>query len=234
MNLIDKLLRFKKINIAVIIVCILSLVSLMIFFLYVGWWDMRKTEEIDTDAIISVSSHPELERISTHEEMSPDRQKNIVRYELNEFLQLFGNSYTTYIDNKIIIAVINNLGNVEREYYLFIGEERTGDPHWLGNNYVFFTSYCGTACRGLMLLDVRSGQRWTGVLSYLNVEHGNRKTLFHDWFDKDFEFPGFIKKIHGKFEENIPYLVFDLENEKGVEIGQKRFLFTGYALEEVE
>ena len=210
------------------------LLGISVFFLYVGLWDTREQEDTSIDVVNSKDAHTEPKSKITHEEISPDGQKKIVRYELSYIPQLFASNYITYLDNKIIVAVTNNIGDSEREYYTFIGEARTGYPHWLGNNYVFFTSYCGTSCQGLMLLDIRSGQRWSAVLSFLINEDGSRGTHFRDWFDKSFEFLGFAKKIHGEMKNNKPYLVFDMENEKAVEIGQKRFLFTGNVLEEVK
>lgn len=169
-------------------------------------------------------------RKKAYEELSPDGSKKITRYKLNDTSDLFANKYTTYLDNNVIIAVTNNLGSTEREYYIFIGEERTGEPHWLGNNYVFFTNHCGSSCQGLTLLDVRTGQRWQAVLSYLSNNNRSSETYFHDWFDKNFQFKGLVQKIHGLMENNQPYLIFDMENDKGVESGEKRFLFTGNSL----
>ncbi|MDP4011241.1 MAG: hypothetical protein Q8P72_03365 [Candidatus Roizmanbacteria bacterium] len=232
MNWKDRLYRLKKRSI--ISILIMVLLGISVFFLYVGLWDAREQEDVNIDALGEIHSNIEPKKEITHQEISPDGQKKIVRYELGYIPQLFASNYVTYLDNKIIIAVTNNVGDSEREYYTFIGEARTGYPHWLGNNYVFFTSYCGTSCQGLMLLDVRSGQRWSAILTFLSNENGSRRTHFRDWFDKSFEFPGFAKKIHGEMKNNKPYLVFDIENEKAVEIGQKRLLFTGNVLEEVE
>jgi len=172
----------------------------------------------------------EMQRRITFQEISPDNQKKAVRYELSYQPQLFSDSHTTYLDNKVIISVISNLGDVEREHYLFVGEERTGNPYWLSSNYVFFTAHCGSSCRGLTLLDARSGQRQSATLSFVFNKDGGWKTHFRDWFDRDFEFEGFVREASGEMINNKPYLIFDMENEKGVEAGQVRLLFTGKSL----
>lgn len=169
-------------------------------------------------------------REKDYEELSPDGSKKAIRYKLYYNPDLFSNNYTTYLDNNVIIAVTNNVENTEREYYIFIGDEKTGEPHWISNNYVFFTSYCGSSCQHLTLLDTRTGQKWSAVLSFSSNKDGVPITYFHDWFKNDFKFNGSIQKIYGKMESNKSYLVFDMENENGVEIGEKRFLFTGGSL----
>lgn len=172
----------------------------------------------------------QIKRKETYQELSPDKSKKISRYEISNDPSLFDSSYVTYLDNNIIIAVTNKFEEISREYYLFIGEYRTGEPHWLGNSYVFFTSHCGSSCQGLSLLDVRTGQRWFAVLSSLTFYRDKPTTNFHDWFEQDFDFIGTIKKIRGVFENNRPYLIFDMENDKGVESGEQRLLFTGSSL----
>lgn len=173
---------------------------------------------------------PAVIRERSFEELSPDGQKRIIRYEVNYVPELFSENYTTYLDNKIVIAVINNIGDVEREYFVFNGEERTGDPHWLGNRYIFFTAYCGTACQRLTLLDTQSKQTREAMISYWSKENNKQKTYFNTWFDQAFEFFGFVDKIYAEMVDNKPYLVFNISNDDGVESGQKRFLFTGNSL----
>lgn len=171
-----------------------------------------------------------ISRENTYEELSPNRDRKVVRYKLNYQPELFSKSYTTYFDNNVILAVVENIGDVERERFLFTGEERTSDPHWLGNKYLFFKAYCGSSCQGLILLDVENRQIWKGVLSYYAGKSERPKTRFSGWFDQDFEFEGSINKIHADVVDNKPYLIFDMKNEQGVQSGQKRFLFTGSKL----
>jgi len=171
-----------------------------------------------------------LNKENTYEELSPNRERKVIRYKLNYFSELFSKSYTTYLDNNVILAVVENIGDAERERFLFTGEERTGDPHWLGNKHLFFKAYCGTSCQGLILLDTENRQIWKGVLGY-HVGKGERlKTRFGGWFDQNFEIDGSVDQIHADIIDNKPYLIFDMKNEQGVESGQKRFLFTGSEL----
>lgn len=169
-------------------------------------------------------------RENTYEELSPNRDRKVIRYKLDYRPELFSKSYTTYLDNNAILAVVKNIGDVERESFLFIGEERTGNPHWLGNRYLFFKAHCGSSCQGLILLDTENRQIWNGVLSYYAGKDESQKTHFSSWFDQDFELDGSIGQIHADIVDNKPYLIFDMKNEQGVEIGQRRFLFTGSKL----
>jgi len=226
MNLIVKNILF--IRLAIGIACftfILVFIPRVLRGLFEG--DQSKITEAVGDAPKQLDR---IKREETYQELSPDRSKKISRYEISNDPSLFANSYVTYLDNNIIIAVTNNFGDTQRESYLFVGEYRTGEPHWLGNGYVFFTSHCGSSCRGLSLLDVRTGQRWSAVLSFLSIDRNRPITHFYDWFKQDFEFNGGVKKIRGVFEDNRPYLIFDMENDRGVETGEKRFLFTGSSL----
>lgn len=231
MNLKVKLPTFsKKFLVAIILVNFF-----WVIFLYVILSLDRKEKIISN--ISEASNNITLNQVeqasireNTFEELSPDGQKRIIRYEVNYLPKLFSENYTTYLDNKIVIAVINNIGDVEREYFVFNGEERTGDPHWLGNRYVFFTAYCGTACQRLTLLDTQSKQTWEAMISYWSRENDKQKTHFRNWFGQGFEFFGFIDKIYAEMDNNKPYLVFDISNDSGVESGQKRFLFTGDSL----
>jgi|GEM_PF-6114146 len=171
-----------------------------------------------------------LDRENTYEELSPNGDRKVVRYKLNYQLGLFSGSDTTYFDNNIVLALIENVGDMEREQFLFVGEERTGDPHWLGNKYIFFEAHCGTSCQGLTLLDTQNRQVWKGMLGYYAGKSERPRTNFSGWFDQDFEFEGFVNQIQADIVDNKPYLIFDMRNDQEVESGQKRFLFTGNKL----
>lgn len=185
--------------------------------------DLPYHEEVNQLETTAIRRH-------TFEELSPDNQKKVTRYETSYQQELFSGNYTTYLDNKVIIAITNNSGDAEREYYVFTGEERTGDPHWLGNQYVFFTTYCGTACQKLILLDVHSRQIREAMISYWSKENNKQKTYFNTWFDQGYEFFGLVDRVYAQMIENRPYLIFDISNDYGVESGQKKFLFTGESL----
>lgn len=228
MNLKVKIL--PTITKLIIVVACFLLILLGSFLTKSLWQEKRKQEKVLQGNSKDLKYRDQLIRKETYRELSPDGYKKITRYELSNNSELFSNSYTTYLDNNVIISVTNNLGGVEREYYIFIGEQRAGKPYWLGNNYIFFTSYCGSSCQGLTLLDVRTGKKWLAVLSSLSEEGSQPKTHFHDWFERDFEFSGFVLDVNGVMKNNEPYLLFNLKNKEGVETGQKRFLFTGNSL----
>ena len=222
MSLKAKLSTSSK-NFLVTIILVSSFWLVLLFILLI-WNKSESNNKIPTQL------EPEVVRESTFEELSPDGQKKVIRYEVGYLPQLFSENYTTYLDNNITIAVINNIGDVEREYFVFNGEERTGNPHWLGNRYVFFTAYCGTACQGLTLLDTQSKQSWKAMISHWSRENDKQKTYFSTWFNQGFEFFGLVDKIYAEMVGNKPYLVFDINNDSGIESGQKRFLFTGNSL----
>ncbi len=176
------------------------------------------------------NNYEALDRKNTYEELSPNGNRKVIRYKLNYHSELFSENYTTYLNNNVILAVVEKNGDTERENFLFVGEERTGDPHWLGNKYLFFKAYCGTSCQGLVLLDTENNQVWKGALGYFSGKDEKPRTSFSGWFDQDFRFEDSVSQIHAAIIDNKPYLIFDMENGQGVESGQKRFLFTGNKL----
>lgn len=103
-----------------------------------------------------------------YEEFSPDRSKKIILYKTAFNRNFYSGYYNDYFYNNIIVAAVD-IEN-QREYYVFTGEERTGDPHWLGNNRVFFTTHCGTACKGVYLVDTRNRETQLAVWGYLFSE----------------------------------------------------------------
>lgn len=226
MNLKDKIFHFVRESRAVVaVIAILLLASIALIYL----WEIKSSDITLSNSCENTGNKEATRREKTNEELSPDGSKKVTRYEVSYSPDLFDNNHTTYLDNKVIIAVTRDVGNAEREYYIFTGEERTNDPHWLGSNHVFFKSYCGSSCQGLTLVDINTRQKWQGVISYLPYEES--KTHFSGWFDESFELEGSIDEVYAILEDNKPYLVFDLINENRVESGQKRFLFTGKSLD---
>lgn len=171
------------------------------------------------------------ERKNTFEEVSPDGEKKIIRYELNYLPRLFSDNYKTYLNNKIIISLIENVTSKwERETYIVVDEERIGDPHWLGNKFIFFSAHCGSSCQRWDLLDIETGQRRTAVLSNLPKIDGEFEFRWSDWFGGFHIFDEVLYNLHVEMIGNKPYLIFDSKNTQGVENGQKKFLFTGDSL----
>ena len=165
-----------------------------------------------------------------YEELSPDGLNKIISYKTLFDPSFYGDYYKEYFDNNIIISARDMEDG--RENYIFIGG-RLGEPKWLGNVYVFFTSYCGSSCQGIYLVNVFNKETEHGVLSYMT--QGDNKpvyTHFKDWFGHEFKFNGWVDGVRSETVDEKTYLIFDMGNGDKESIGQKRFLFTGNALEE--
>lgn len=221
MNLNHRFRRFKKI---LLIVAVLGLIASITFLI---WKKSVKPSEHGKKLLQSENLSEELRELR-YTEVSPDKLKNIISYKLTFNKGLF-KDYYNYLESQNIIALEDI--KTRNEQYLFVGEERTGDPHWLNNNYVFFTAKCGTDCQGLYLLDTRDKESRLGVLSYL-FEKGFWETVFQDWFDQKFRFPELVQAIKSKILSDKSYLIFQLIDDKKNSLGEKRFLFTGKALVE--
>ena len=163
-----------------------------------------------------------------YKELSPDEAKEAIVYKIKFDPTLYENYYQDYFPNNTIIAVKETkTGRVD---YVFTGEERTGNPHWLGNSHIFFTTYCGTACQGIYLVNVQNKETRLGVLGYTFSEEGLWQTHFKDWFGEEFVFKGMVDKIESEIRKNNSYLIFKMQDGEGDFLGQKRFLFTGKKL----
>lgn len=141
--------------------------------------------------------------------------------------QLYNDYYNDFFLNQKIISVQDI--KTSREYYVFTGEERTGDPHWLGNDYIFFTTYCGTSCQGIYLIDTRNKESELGVTSYL-FEGERWVTHFRDWFGGEFVFEGLLNEVKSEISGAGPVLIFDMTDDKRNFLGEKKLLFTGNSL----
>lgn len=183
------------------------------------------TDQFEQDKTIT------FERKKTFEELSPDGEKKIIRYESDYLPELFSNDYKTYLNNKVIIALVENV-NYEwaRESYILVGEERTDNPHWLGNKFIFFSAHCGSSCQRWDLLDIETGQRRTAILANIPRSNDEFEFRWSDWFDGFYAFDDILYNPHAEMIDNFPYLIFDSKNTQGVENGQKKFLFKGDAL----
>ena len=108
------------------------------------------------------------------------------------------------------------------------------DLYWLTEDYIFFLRHCGTSCQGLTLLHPKSTTISQAVVSYSTTSDQPQLVHFQDWFGSSFEFPGLVSAIYADYENGRHYLVFNMANDKDVEIDEKRFLFTGDNLIEVD
>ncbi|MEK7458278.1 MAG: hypothetical protein AAB612_02225 [Patescibacteria group bacterium] len=106
-----------------------------------------------------------------------------------------------------------------------------GGLHWLGNDHVFFTVYCGSSCQGLILLDVITGKTHSTTIASMSSLKEKSYTIFPDWFSKkEFRFDGLIDEMNGEMKDGKTYLVFKTVYDDGSALEEKRFLFTGNSL----
>ncbi len=109
-----------------------------------------------------------------------------------------------------------------------------GNLHWLGNDHVFFTVYCGSSCQGLVLLDVITGRTHNTTIASMSSLKAKSYTIFPDWFSKkEFRFDGLINEMNGEMKNGQAYLVFKTVHDDGSTLEEKRFLFTGNFLRSI-
>ena len=156
-----------------------------------------------------------------YEEVSPDEDHILILYE-----------FLDYPEDREFIAIKSKASKIE-QYLYFLDAYKNGIPKWLGNGFIYFTTYCGTSCQGLDLLDINRKQIYHGVLSYMVLdEKRGHYTVFKDWFGQEFTFDGLVDNITSETIKDRTYLILKMENERGQTLGQKRFLFTDKALKE--
>lgn len=229
--------NFRKYKIIIFILPLLILLTIVLTnerTLRKPKWDLEEKNEAVMGAIEEVLDNREARKVKDieHEEFSPNQLKKVVVYKMTFDPELYNDYYEDYFYNRKIIAVRDIKSR--REEYIFTGEERTGDPHWLGNNYVFFTTYCGTACRGLYLVDTRNKETWLAVLDHtFSYKKDVYDTHFKDWFGQEFVSEGLIDEIKSEMVDDKAYLIFKMKNNQGDFTYEKRFLFTGGELKEV-
>ncbi len=170
---------------------------------------------------------PQLREV--HSETSPDGLREIILYE-RPFTGDREYEYRSYLNNQYLFAVKEFENGVEREIY--IGDYKVGNPHWLGNDFIFFTGGCGTGCKGFYLVDTRSKESFQGVITTTPVSKDGFITYLHDWFDEKFEFVGVNKNIRSVYLDGEAYLIFEMWNNNQY-VGEKRFLFTENSLKEL-
>lgn len=156
-----------------------------------------------------------------YEEVSPDGDDSLILYEVPD-----------NPENQEFIIIKNKASKIE-DYIYFLDVYRDGIPKWLGNDFVYFSTRCGTSCEGLDLINVHSKQIYNGVLSYIiSDEKRGPYTVFDDWFGHEFSLDGLVDEITSEMVSDKVYLIFKMENEEGVFLETKKFLFTGDALKE--
>lgn len=150
--------------------------------------------------------------------LSPDKSKKIIIYFLDE----------QELENIISVVELDS----DYEKYIYIGKN-IGFPKWLGNDHIFFTKYCGTACQGFILVEVNGGEVRSGILSYMSLDLSRPDyTHFKDWFGSEFEFDGYPESMRGEIKDDKAWLVFAMHDQNKKPLGEKRFIFTGDGLKE--
>lgn len=195
-------------------------------FLEVSLVSLRKTERVLGETSLAKEEEKH-QRKKVYEETSPNGERRIVLYEL-PFVGEGDLDYRNYLSNQYIFSVESYSDG--GEYHVFINDYKTGYPHWLGNSYIFFTSGCGTGCRGLYLVNVDSKVSHQAVLFTNPLPGDESESIFSDWFGQEFRFHGSVKNIRGTFLDGRAYLVFQLWNNDEP-LSEKRFLFTEKSLE---
>lgn len=167
------------------------------------------------------------------QERAEELQENLIRKELlyMESSPLGSKNVITYrIDNKPLfednIMIVLQDVNGQKEEPLFVGEERIGKPKWLSNDHIFFTSYCGTSCKGVYLINVLNKETKLATLSFTFSGKNNWQTHFSDWFGNKFQFPGILGELDSEYNSDNFYLMFEDKDR----LNKKIFLFTGQAL----
>lgn len=172
------------------------------------------------------SGNVRIELSEVHSETSPDGLREIILYK-RPFIGESDREYSNYLNNQYLFVVREFDHWIEREVY--IGDYKVGTPHWLGNDFIFFTGGCGTGCRGFYLVNINSRQSYNGVITTTPVSRDGFITHLRDWFDHQFEFTGYDENIRSVYLNGKIYLIFEMWNNKKY-IGEKRFLFTGQNL----
>jgi len=162
------------------------------------------------------------QRKLVYQEISPDSKRKIMLYEM-PFLGRGELDYRNYLSNQYLFAVETPFSG--REYQVFINDYKTGYPHWLGNEHIFFTGGCGTGCQTLHLVDVNSKESRQGLLEFTPLQGNKTESKFYDWFGQKFKFQGVIQHIQSAFLDNQAFLIFQLDNPDEPSSEQK-FLFT--------
>ena len=194
-----------------------------IIFLYCKIQDYKNT------ALIS-KEYKNLKEI-VYENISPDGLNKIVLYNTIFDSSIYRDYYKDYFDNSIIISVRDIKDGTEN--YLFVGGQ-LGEPKWLGDEHVFFTSYCGSGCRGIYLVNVLNKETRFGTISTMDFKKNKPTyTIFQDWFSKEFKLNGLVDEIRSETLGNKTYLIFSMSDDEQKIIKQKRLLFAGSELREL-
>lgn len=238
MNLIDKLPKPKPFVQGFLMASTVFVVVLFVIQIHVKNTDTDNLNPtvplslLETPPTIGRSNERQINfafpKNASFEELSPDGLKKVAAYN-QEFDPIFFENYSSIATDTTVMIAGSKDDFLDRKI-VYTGDKWEGEPHWLGNDHLFFSARCGTSCSGLYLVDVRTRKTLLGTVSSMFRENGDWYTTFQDWFGKKIEFPGFVKSMHAEETEDKTYLVLETEDEDEQPLDEKRFLFTGNAL----
>ena len=113
------------------------LLLVILFFLHKNWQyiyipEKERNNQKETQLSQGIVKDAE------YQETSPDGGKELMQYEIPD-----------NPENQYFVAVKDKASKIEN--YIFASESRDGFPHWLGNEYIYFTIHCGSSCEGIDL-----------------------------------------------------------------------------------
>lgn len=233
MNLKDKFIQTKFLILASLLsLAGISLLTLRNFEKHTEYLEKSNREVLGAiDKVASMDKSPKSLKTLEYKELSPDKSHEALVYQMRFDPLLYDDYYKEYFPNQKII-IVRDLDS-QKEDVVFTGEERTNNPHWLGNEYIFFTSYCGTGCKGIYLVNTLNKETRQGVWAYMYDEQKNAwGTHVNDWFSQKFVLDGMISKVKSEVVGGQAYLIFEMDDNNGNFLGEKRFIFTGDGLKE--
>lgn len=173
----------------------------------------------DINNYYNMAVEPKTVRYLEYKVLSPDGTKEISVYAIND-------DPNTFMDNALAkqVFTLKNLADSSKKDILT--SEKVDFPKWLGNNHIFFTTYCGSGCQGFDLVNISTKKRKNGVLSYMVTSDGKSEyTILESWSGKEIKFDGVPKEIISEIFGGKIWLVFNMIDQQGKALGQKRILF---------
>lgn len=193
----------------------LILASILMGFALFDEFQQQRLEALDEKQKEEELQETLIKKELLYQEISPMATKSVITYKINN---------KPLFQDHIMIGIRDS--DSQEEEPIFIGEERTGMPSWLDDEHILFTTYCGTSCKGIYLVDIRDKEVSLATLSFTFSGANSWETHFKDWFGNQFQFPGLLGDIDTEFTNDHFYLVFSKKDQLDSS-NKKRFLFTG-------
>lgn len=211
-------LKYPLFALIVTLSIFLILISVLVGFALYDEYQQKYQEALAEKQRGGFKDEALIQKDLLYREDSFGKTKRLVTYVINN---------KPLFQNQILITMQDIDG--QKEEPIFIGDERIGTPKWLDNEHIFFTSYCGTACKGVYLVDVRNKETKLATLSFSFSDVNTWVTHFSDWFGKDFQLQGMLGEMSREFNDGNFYLIFHKKDGTNLDFS-KKFLFTGEAL----